>query len=526
MNADTDTTRISAVAQFRVLVAVPTRRDAEVTSNLLSKEGLDCSVLTSVQAIAEQLSTEVGAVILTDLALMDPAFGQLASAMRQQPSSSDIPTLLLTRERGGSQAAASALASLSNVTLLDRPSSTRSMVSAVKAALRARQRQYEIRDQLEARRNAEAALRDADVRKDEFLATLAHELRNPLAAIRTGLAVLDRTSEDPRRTAHIVGMVDRQSRMLVKLIDDLMDVSRIATGKVIIQQELIDFRAVLELGLEAGQTLFNMSRHDFRLDLPSGPVWIRGDSSRLAQVVGNLVQNAGKYTPDGGRIAVALSQDNGAAVLRIIDTGAGIPTSQLDAVFEMFTQVDRTLDRSRGGLGIGLSLVRRLVELHGGTVTAHSLGVGTGSTFTVRLPMVTPDANEGPDADLETNSPATRRLNILVVDDNRDLADGLSALLAHHGHRVKTAYNGGGALEMADGFHLDIVFCDIGMAGANGHEVARALRAGVGGKALLLVAVTGWGSQEDRRLSFDAGFDIHLTKPVSAEQVEGILARF
>jgi CheY-like chemotaxis protein len=243
-------------------------------------------------------------------------------------------------------------------------------------------------------------------------------------------------------------------------------------------------------------------------------------------VVGNLVQNAGKYTPDGGRIAVALSQDNGAAVLRIIDTGAGIPTSQLDAVFEMFTQVDRTLDRSRGGLGIGLSLVRRLVELHGGTVTAHSLGVGTGSTFTVRLPMVTPDANEGPDADLKTNSPATRRLNILVVDDNRDLADGLSALLAHHGHRVKTAYNGGGALEMADGFHLDIVFCDIGMAGANGHEVARALRAGVGGKALLLVAVTGWGSQEDRRLSFDAGFDIHLTKPVSAEQVEGILARF
>ena len=513
------------MGQFSVLVAAPTRRDGEITVDLLGKAGIDCIAFRGIGKIADQLTLDVGAIVLTDLVLAEPAFGNFVEAMRQQPAWSDIPVLLLTRERVRLPMQGGVLASLSNVTLLDRPSSTRSMVSAVEAALRARERQYELRDQLKAQHEAEAALRDADMRKDEFLATLAHELRNPLAAIRTGLAVLDRSHGEPERTARIVGMIDRQSRMLAKLIDDLLDVSRIATGKVVIEEHVIDLRAVLELGLEAGQTIFDASRHDFRLELPPSPVLIRGDSARLAQVVGNLVNNAGKYTPDGGSVTVRLTQEASEAVLRVIDTGVGIPAEQLDRVFEMFAQVDGTLDRSGGGLGIGLSLVRRLVELHGGTVSAQSGGAGAGSVFTIRLPIAV-ERSENDDLDVAAPaSQATRLLKILVVDDNKDLADALSALLRGNGHDVRTAYDGPTAVEQAALFEPDIVFCDIGMPGMNGHEVARTLRSRSTSKTPLLVAVTGWGNPQDRRQALEAGFDLHQTKPISTDHVAAILAK-
>jgi signal transduction histidine kinase len=512
------------VNELRVLVAAPTRRDGEVTAELLAKEGIECLVRNRLQDLADELQSGVGAVVLTDAAFGDPAIGTLVNTIRQQPSWSDVPTLLLSRDKVHPPFVSHWLAALSNLTVLDRPSSTRAMVSAVQAALRARRRQYQIRDQLVAQRRAEDALLQADKRKDEFLATLAHELRNPLAAIRTGLEVVLRSPGEVQRTERMVGMIDRQSRMLVKLIDDLMDVSRIATGKVSLQATRLDLRAVLEGSVESGQTVFDASRHEIRLDLPPRPVWVMGDAARLAQVVGNLLNNAGKYTPDGGKITLALTQESGEAVVRVTDNGVGIAPELLEQVFEMFAQVDRTMDRARGGLGIGLSLVRRLVELHGGTATAQSAGTGRGSTFVVRLPTV---AHGGATpAKPRADPAASPHLKVLVVDDNKDVADGLAALLEFDGHEIRIAHDGPSALREAAAFDPDVVFCDIGMPVMCGHEVAARLRSDPKHKSTLLVAVTGWGNEDDKRLSVEAGFDLHFTKPISSEQVEAVLARF
>ncbi|MEO6361669.1 MAG: ATP-binding protein [Caldimonas sp.] len=515
---------VAAGPEMRVIVAAPTRRDGEVTCELLGKEGVECSVCHRLEDLADELKARVGAVVLTDRALRDPAMQSVVASLQEQPAWSDVPILLLTSDRVRSPTAVLWLRTLSNVTLLDLPSSTPSLVSAVKSALRARQRQYQIRDQMLTQQIAEQALRRADRRKDEFLATLAHELRNPLAAIRNGLDVVIRSPEEVQRTARMVGMIDRQSRMLVKLIDDLMDVSRISTGKVVLQKQRMDLRSVLESGLEAGQTVFDASRHDIRLDLPSHPVWIDGDASRLAQVLGNLINNAGKYTPDGGRITIELREEAGDAVVRVTDTGVGIPAEHLEQVFEMFTQVDRTMNRARGGLGIGLSLVRELVQLHGGTVSARSDGVDRGSTFTITLPAQSAPASDAANA---PGSLAGRmRLKVLVIDDNQDVADGLAALLGIDGHDVRTAYDAHGGLEQVALFEPDLVFCDIGMPVMTGHDFARQLRSDANCKVGCLVAVTGWGTPEDKRLSAEAGFDVHLTKPVDPRQLEEVLARF
>jgi signal transduction histidine kinase len=510
--------------ELRVLLVAPTRRDGEITYELLLKEGIECLICEGLQDVTDVLKSEVGAIVMTDASIRDPALDRLLAKILQQPPWSDLPILLLTRDRVSLPSGIRALETGSNVTLLDRPSSTRALVSAVKSALRARRKQFQIRDQLIEQQKADEALRQADRRKDEFLATLAHELRNPLAALRTGLEVVLRSPGDVHRTERMVGMIDRQSRLLVKLIDDLMDVSRIATGKVVLQQVRLDLRAVLEAVLESGKTVLGASSHEIQLDLPAGPVWVLGDAARLAQVVGNLLSNAGKYTPDGGRIRVALSEEDGQAVVRVIDSGLGIAPELLEHVFEMFAQVDRTLDRARGGLGIGLSLVRRLVELHGGSVTANSDGIGCGSTFIVRLPLPTSaDIEPSPRSEAAKKPP---RLKILVVDDNKDVADALAAFLDLDAHEIRITYDGASAIEAAAKLMPDVVFCDIGMPRMSGHEVAARLRSDPRHKLAVLVAVTGWGNEDDRRLSVEAGFDLHFTKPISADQVESVLARF
>jgi signal transduction histidine kinase len=512
--------------ELRVLVVAPTRRDGEITCELLEREKVECIICPGVRHITDELASGVGALVLTDSALRDSGMSLLVKAIQQQPPWSDVPTLLLTRDRLDSPTAAvRSLEALGNVTVLDRPTSARAMVSAVKSALRARRKQYQIRDQLVEQRKADEALRQADRRKDEFLATLAHELRNPLAAIRTGLEVVVRVPDDAQRTGRMVGMIDRQSRMLVKLIDDLMDVSRISTGKVDLQTTRLDLRAVLEASLEGGQTVFDASRHQVRMELPPGPVWVVGDAARLSQVVGNLLNNAGKYTSDGGKIVVSLTQEGEEAVVRVSDNGVGIASNLLEQVFEMFTQVDRTLDRARGGLGIGLSLVRRLVQLHGGTVIAESPGVGHGSTFTVRLPVAASTEAAAPQAPAEAVV-RPPHLKVLVIDDNPDVAEALAALLEFDGHEIRMAHDGDSALRVAATFTPDVVFCDIGMPGMSGHEVAARLRLDPKHESTLLVAVTGWGNEDDKRLSVEAGFDMHFTKPISSEQVEFVLARF
>ncbi|HZX81260.1 MAG TPA: ATP-binding protein, partial [Lysobacter sp.] len=371
------------------------------------------------------------------------------------------------------------------------------------------------------RRDAEDALREADRRKDEFLATLAHELRNPLSPIRTGLHVLNLTDdvETARRTRQ---MMERQLGHMVRLIDDLLDVSRITSGKVALQRDRISLQDAALAAIESARPLIESARHRLTVDLPETPLWIDADPTRIAQVMGNLLTNAAKYTPDGGAISMRVYECDGAACAAVSDTGLGIPREALEEVFGMFAQVNRTLDRAQGGLGIGLALARRLAEMHGGSIVAESEGLGRGSTFTVRLPLScdAEDAGAAP----RTSTRPSRRRRVLVVDDNQDAATTLAMMLELEGHATCVAFSAQDALARADGFRPDIAFLDIGMPGMNGYELARALRDLPALAGIRLVAVSGWGGEEDKRRSAEAGFDRHLTKPVSIEAVQKAVA--
>ena len=516
---------VDSVDDERVLIVAPTRRDGEITRELLAQCFVHGVICAGALELTQQLDRGAGAVLLTDHALLDPEIGAFLAALGQQPEWSDVPVLVLSADRDPASPAARVMSLLTNVTLLDRPTSASAMVSAVQAALRARRRQFQVRDQIAERLKAERALRDSDRRKDEFLATLAHELRNPLAPIRTGLQVLTRAPGNEPQAARVRAMMERQIEQLVKLIDDLLDVSRIATGKVALRRERVDLRRVIEDAVEGTQPFVDAAQLTLAVELGEEPVCVIGDPSRLAQVVSNLIHNAAKYTGKGGRVQVELQRQADDAVVQVIDTGIGIPRDMLEQVFEMFTQVKRTGARMSDGLGIGLSLVRRLVHLHGGTVTADSAGADRGSTFTMRLPIAVQPPAASSAADEAAHGKAQRSMRVLVVDDNADAADTLAIQLETSGHRTRIAYNGQRALQAAHEFDPEVVFCDIGMAGMDGHEVARRLRADHRHASTVLVALTGWGSDEDKRRTRHTGFDFHLVKPVSSDAVDDILSR-
>ena len=365
--------------------------------------------------------------------------------------------------------------------------------------------------------------------KDEFLAILAHELRNPLAPIRTGLQVLRRAPGEDA-AARVRDMMDRQVSQMVRLIDDLLDVSRVSSGKIELKRHRVDLQSVVGLAVETSGPALEAGRHQFSLHLPPTPLWVDADPVRLAQVFSNLLNNAAKYTPDGGRIALVAAREDGIVRVEVRDDGVGIAADTLPDVFEMFSQVGRNLDRSQGGLGIGLTLVRRLTEMHGGSVEAVSAGLGHGSTFIVRVPLLPGPA--GHDAPLEgarRAPPSPRRLKVLVVDDNLDGAGMLAMLVAMHGHGTALAHDGVTALATIASFAPDLVFCDIGLPGLDGYKMARQVRAAEaargGGARVMLVSLTGWGSDDDRRRAREAGFDRHLTKPIDAKEVEALLAR-
>jgi PAS domain S-box-containing protein len=559
-----------------------------------------------------------------------------------------VPVILLSRPEAQSEIDKKRFEKLTNLTLLDRPTSSRALVSAVAAAIRARERQYQIRDQLDSLRAADAALREsaermslgvqvaglalaevdyeqqemrlsaeaarlfgigegpvtvsrsafigavhpddrdevsrrlwkradgqdidapaidyrvrwpegrvkwvsqrhhvvqnsldhhvramivaldaterknAERRKDEFLATLAHELRNPLAPIRTGLQALGRPGGEGA-TAGIRAIMERQLAQMVRLIDDLLDVSRISSGKVVLQRSRVDLRAIAELAIEASLPFITAGRHEFNSELPEGPVWVDGDSSRLSQVMSNLLNNAAKYTAEGGRIKLTLSTEGAFAVARVQDNGVGIPAEMLNEVFDMFTQVNRTLDRAQGGLGIGLSLVRRLTELHGGEVYAESKGLSFGSVFTVRLPLMAPtEASQPASAIPKVDTPKTSRLRILVIDDIPDVADVMKMLLDLEGFETRVAYSGAVALQLAREFSPDVIFCDIGLPEMDGHEIARRMRADPAIASAILIALTGWGAEGELRKTRESGFDFHMVKPVDTNALLELLSQ-
>ncbi len=378
----------------------------------------------------------------------------------------------------------------------------------------------------ETKRHAEELV-EADHRKDEFLAMLGHELRNPLAPIRNALRVVRPGKQEPRpEVRQAYDIIERQVENLARLVDDLLDVGRITSGKIRLQKERIDLAAVVARALEGARPLIDARRHTLEVNLPEVPVPVEADPVRLAQVLWNLLNNAAKYTPDGGRITLTVERGD-EAVVRIRDTGTGIAPEMLPKVFDLFTQVERTLDRAQGGLGLGLTLVRRLTEMHGGTVAATSEGLGQGCEFVVRLPVLPDEAPAAepvrPSAERRVAPAPGRR--ILVVDDNRDSAESLAMFLRLFGNDVRTVHGGRLALVVAETYRPDVVLLDIGLPGLDGLEVCRRLRTRGGEIQPLIVAMTGYGQEEGRRHSEEAGFDHHMVKPVDLEALQELLSR-
>jgi PAS domain S-box-containing protein len=380
-----------------------------------------------------------------------------------------------------------------------------------------------LREIAERLRASEEALRDADRRKDEFLALLAHELRNPLAPIRYTLAANRKSGRTPEQRKRAEEIIERQVTHMSRLLDDLLDVSRITRSTLELKKSPTELTSVVGSAIETARPVLDSKRHNLSLDLPKHAVRLEADAVRLSQVFSNLLINAAKYTDPGGHIQLRAAREGSEIVVTVRDNGIGISAYMMPRLFTMFSQAQAALGRSEGGLGIGLSLVRGLVTLHGGSVEARSDGPGCGSEFTVRLPAGTPveepaDIEEGADAPV-----AGAGMKILVVDDNRDAADTCAALLELSGHHVQTAYTGRRALELAATFRPHALLLDIGLPDFDGYQLAAKIRAAPWGRAIILIAVTGWGQEEDRRRAFDAGCDHHLTKPIAAETVESLL---
>ncbi len=373
-------------------------------------------------------------------------------------------------------------------------------------------------------RQLAAELSEADRRKDEFLATLAHELRNPLAPIRNGLQLMMMPGVQAATVEQARSMMDRQLTHMVRLIDDLMDVSRITRGKLALRKEHVSLAAVVNIAVEASRPMVEQTGQELTVTLPQQPLIVDADTTRLAQVFQNLLNNAAKYSDRGGHIQLNVERQESDVVVTVKDNGIGIAADQLPLIFSMFTQVDRSSEISRGGLGVGLTLVNRLVEMHGGRVEAMSEGPGKGSEFVVRLPIVV-EASTPQESGGAAEHSVRSSFRILVVDDNRDGADTLSEMLKMAGNDTRTAYDGQEGVDAAREFRPDVILLDIGLPTLDGHEACRRIRAQAGGESVVLIALTGWGQDDDRRRSHDAGFDHHMVKPVDPRALMELLAR-
>jgi signal transduction histidine kinase len=379
------------------------------------------------------------------------------------------------------------------------------------------------------RARAEAALKEADRHKDEFLAVLAHELRNPLAPIRNAVEIMRRSALTDPQLSWSRDVVERQVKHLTRLVDDLLDVSRITRGNINLSREAVAVTTIVSRAIETIAPLIAEQRHALTVDVAEETLEVEGDLTRLTQVLGNLLNNAAKYTDPGGDIRLTARRASTDVEIRVRDNGIGIPPELLPRLFQLFTQVDGAAHRAQGGLGIGLALVRQLVQMHGGSVTAYSQGTGKGSEFLIRLPLRLKSYRDVPVTVGGESAPPANDVKkghrILLADDNRDALDSLATLLQCDGHEVHTAADGAEALELAAGCHPDVVLLDIGMPKLDGYEVARRIRAEPWGKRTVLIALTGWGQDEDRRRSREVGFDSHLVKPLDPEALSKLLAR-
>ena len=374
-------------------------------------------------------------------------------------------------------------------------------------------------------RQAEEKLQESNRRKDEFLAMLSHELRNPLAPIRNAVEVIRRVAPPEPTLTWARDVVDRQTAHMARLIEDLLDVSRISQGKIALKKEAVELSKVVAHGIETVRPLIEARRHNLTVDMPAGEVWLEGDFARLAQVIANLLNNAAKYTTDGGQIGLVASVQQGSVAISVKDNGIGIAPELLPRIFELFAQGERSLDRSQGGLGVGLTLVQRLIEQHDGQVEARSEGLGHGAEITVTLPCLN-DKSFIPRASARTATDllSAGRVRVLVVDDNADAADSVALFLRLEGHETTTALDGLQAIELCRSFNPDVAVIDIGLPGLSGYDVAQRLRATPEGARMLLIALTGYGQKEDQQQAKQAGFDHHFTKPTNPEEIHRVIA--
>ena len=648
--------------ELRLLILAPTTRDGGLAQAMLQRAGIACDCFADLASLCDALEQGAGAVLFPEDALEQSQSGRLAGYLASQPAWSDLPVLVLARPGAVSVDVARAMDLFGNVTVLERPMRVAALVSAVRSALRARQRQYQLRDHLAQRERTEhllrqsfeemqtlletlpigvfiahdpecrritgnrsasellrmssgdnlsksaapgeapahfrvcrdgvelpahelplqraargervrgeavdqvfddgtvlntvvsamplfdaqdkprgavgaimdvtehkrneSALRDADRRKDEFLAILAHELRNPLAPIRNSLHLLRMTNPHDPTARRVCVMMERQVDVMVRLVDDLLEVSRITRGTISLRKETVEAAVVVRRTVEANRALIEAAGHRLVLDLPAEPLMLDADPIRLDQVIANLLNNAAKYTDPGGEIRLAVHREGAAVAISVRDTGVGLAPEKLSNVFDLFMQVDPHGRRAQGGLGIGLTLVKRLVELHGGRVEAHSEGPGHGSEFVVRLPLAAATASHpAPDPALTAAARPRKSRRVLIVDDNRDAAESLALLLGMIGADARVEHSGPDALQTMKAYQPAIVMLDIGMPGMDGHEVARCIRERPEFDDVVLVALTGWGQEEDRRRSRAAGFDHHLTKPAALVDLQALLGQ-
>jgi signal transduction histidine kinase/ActR/RegA family two-component response regulator len=514
----------------RILVLTPTGRDSELISASLQRANVNCRTCHSWAELEREYRIGAAAILVSEEALDSAGARRLQELLQEQPAWSDLPVMLLIGRRTESALMHAAAQTIGNVTLLERPMRVAALLSAAEYALRARRRQYESRRHLLSLERAaddlsasERQLREAHARKDEFLATLAHELRNPLAPIRNAMHILRRkASDETLRPLHDI--IDRQLNQMVRLVDDLLEVSRITRGKVDLHLERLDIASILRGAIETSRPLIDAAHHELRVELPAKLLYVDGDAIRLGQVFANLLNNAAKYTEDGGHIHICARQLGDEIEVMVEDDGVGIEPPMLDSVFDIFTQVRDTNARAQGGLGIGLTLVRSLVGLHGGRVMASSAGKGKGSRFVVHLPLAQPHVANPALATLSTSKSPALSGRVIVVDDNRDAADTLAMALRQHGAVVQTTYCARDALGVLAPESDVAVIADLGMPELDGFELARRIRADVSNARVRLIALSGWGQLEDRARAKAAGFDAHFTKPADIDALVAMLS--
>lgn len=488
----------------RIVICTPTGQDAALTSRVFRSVNIGSMVCRDTSELLEQLPRSAGALLLAEEVISGSAMRPLAEYVAGQPTWSDLPILLLTRSGADSLDVRRAVDRLGNVTLLERPVRTIALISAARSAIRARERQYQVRD--------------ADQRKDEFLATLAHELRNPLAPIRTSMGILKHLQPDSDPVTRLRNVVDRQVTHLTRLVDDLLDVARITSGKVVLKKDRITLRSVVNHAVELSSSAMEAKKHRLDVSETESDYLLNADHARLVQSVANLLVNAAKFTPHQGHIVLRTQVDGDTVTFSVRDNGIGLEPVSLTRIFDLFAQTP-VPGEAPTGLGIGLSLARQFAEMHGGTLHAVSDGLGRGSEFVLTLPVVVGHKQSPLSEDVAVVTPAIagRFRKVLVVDDNVDAADTLNALLGMDGFSVSTVYDGVAAVTQARAIAPDVVIMDIGLPGMDGYDAARLIRQQPGGARILLIALTGWGQSTDRQRASEAGFDHHLVKPVDYE---------